>query len=69
MGSRTVSRYFLRRDALPAVIGTDRDLTLMNTVKIILLEPTNLLCWFLIDKNMKEKCKTLVAKKMHGIMS
>jgi len=54
---------------LPAVIVTDRDLALMNVVKAIFPKFTNLLCQFHIDKNVKAKCKTLVAKKMHGIMS
>jgi len=35
----------------------------MNTVKIIFSESTNLLCRFHIDKNVKEKCKTLVGHK------
>jgi len=60
---------FLRRDILPGVIITDRDLALMNTVKIVFPEATNLLCWFHIDKNVKAKSKTLVGKKMHEIMS
>ena len=53
----------MRRDALPGVIITNRDLVLMNAVKIVFPESTNLLCWFHIDKNVKAKCKTLVAKK------
>ncbi|KAL5146501.1 hypothetical protein HKD37_06G016326 [Glycine soja] len=44
---------FLRRDALPRVIVTDKDLALMNEVKTIFLECTNLLCRFHIDKNVK----------------
>ena len=48
---------------------TDRDLTLMNVVKTVFPECTNLLCRFLIDKNVKEKCKSLIGKKMHGSMS
>ena len=35
----------------------------MNAVKIVFLEATNLLCRFHIDKNVKEKCKTLVGQK------
>ncbi|KAL5184862.1 hypothetical protein HKD37_17G048497 [Glycine soja] len=35
---------FLRRDCLPVVIVTDRDLTLMNVVKTVFPECTNLLC-------------------------
>ena len=61
--------FFLKRDALLGVIVTNRDLALMNVVKTIFPESTNLLCRFHIDKNVKAKCKTLVGKKKHGIMS
>ncbi|KAH1232433.1 Protein FAR1-RELATED SEQUENCE 5 [Glycine max] len=54
---------FLRRDALPRVIVSDRDLSLMNAVKIVFPECTNLLCRFHIDKNVKARCKSLVGKK------
>ena len=56
---------FLRCDALPRVIMTDRDLTLMNAVKTVFPEAecTNLLCKFHIDKNVKAKCKFLIDKK------
>jgi len=54
---------FMRVDALPGVIVTDRDLSLMNAVKIVFSNATNLLCRFHIDKNVKAKCKTLVAQK------
>jgi len=54
---------FMRVDALPGVIVTDRDLSLMNAMKTIFLDATNLLCRFHIDKNVKAKCKTLVAQK------
>jgi len=35
----------------------------MNAVKTIFPGYTNLLCWFHIDKNVKEKCKIIVAHK------
>ncbi|XP_006580758.1 uncharacterized protein LOC114411214 [Glycine soja] len=54
---------FMSVDALPRVIVTDRDLSLMNAVKNVFLDATNLLCRFHIDKNMKAKCKTMVAQK------
>ena len=54
---------FMRVDALPGVIVTDRDLSLMNAVNTIFPDATNLLCRFLIDKNVKAKCITLVAQK------
>ncbi|KAH1254944.1 Protein FAR1-RELATED SEQUENCE 5 [Glycine max] len=59
LGSRPVSRC----DALPGVIITDRDLALMNVVKTIFPESTNLFFRFHIDTNVKEKCKILVAQK------
>ena len=59
---------FLRRDAIPLVIVIDRDSKLMNAMKNVFHEATNLLCQFHIDKNMKAKCKTLVHKKTHATM-
>jgi len=53
----------MRVYALPKVIVTDRNLSLMNAVKTVFLDATNLLCQFHIDKNLKAKCKTLVAQK------
>ena len=38
--------FFLRCDALPGVIVTDRDLALMNVVKTVFPKCTNLLCRF-----------------------
>jgi len=60
---------FLRRDALLGLIVTDRDLALMNVVKIVFHECANLLCTFHINKNLKTKCKSLIGQKMHGNMS
>ncbi|KAL5124683.1 Protein FAR1-RELATED SEQUENCE 5 [Glycine soja] len=54
---------FLRNDCLPVVIVTDRDLALMNAVKTMFPECTNLLCRFHIDKNVKAKCKSLIGQK------
>ena len=54
---------FLRCDALPGVIVTDRDLTLMNVVKSVFPECTNLLCSFHINKNVKAKCKSLIGQR------
>ncbi|KAH1220856.1 hypothetical protein GmHk_12G034391 [Glycine max] len=58
---------FLRRDALPRIIVTDRDLALINAVKTVFPETTNLLCRFHIDKNVKS-VKPWLVKKMHEIM-
>jgi len=54
---------FLRRDVLLGVIVIDRDLTLMNAVKTVFLECTNLLCNFHINKNVKAKCKSLIGQR------
>ncbi|KAH1265937.1 Protein FAR1-RELATED SEQUENCE 5 [Glycine max] len=54
---------FLRNDHLPVVIVTDKDLALMNAVKTVFPECTNLLCRFHIDKNVKAKCKSLISQK------
>jgi len=54
---------FMRVDALPRVIITHRDLSLMNAVTIVFPDATNLLCQFHIGKNVKAKYKTLVAQK------
>ena len=53
----------MRSDAFPQVIVTDKDSTLMNAVKTVFHESTNLLCRFYIDKNIKAKCKTLMGQK------
>ncbi|KAH1229220.1 Protein FAR1-RELATED SEQUENCE 5 [Glycine max] len=52
-----------RNDHLLVVIVTDRDLALMNAVKTVFPECTNLLCRFHIDKNVKAKCKSLIDQK------
>ena len=52
---------FMRVDAFPGVIITNRDFSLMNAVKTVFLDATNMLCRFHIDKNVMTKCKTLVA--------
>ena len=54
---------FLRRDVLPGVIVTDRDIALMNAVKTVFPECTNLLCNFHINKNVKAKCKSLISQR------
>jgi len=54
---------FLRHDALLGVNVIDKDLALMNAMKTVFPECTNLLCWFHVDKNVKAKCKSLVGQK------
>ncbi|KAH1203028.1 hypothetical protein GmHk_17G049364 [Glycine max] len=58
---------FLKRDSLPGVIVTDKDLTLMNAVKTVFPECTNLLCRFHIDKNVM--AKFTLYKRLLGIVS
>ncbi|KAH1249259.1 hypothetical protein GmHk_05G012659 [Glycine max] len=41
----------------------DRDLSLMNVVKVVFPKCKNLLCRFHIDKNVKAKCESLVGQK------
>ena len=53
----------MRVDALPGVIVNDRDLSLMNAVKIVFPDAINLLYRFQIDKNVKAKCKSLIDEK------
>ena len=59
---------FIRRDALPRVIVTNRDLALMNAVKIVFLECTNLLCRFHITRMPRQNVNPWLVKKLHGIM-
>ncbi|KAL5196100.1 hypothetical protein HKD37_20G057784 [Glycine soja] len=62
----TLERFqgiFLRRDVLLGVIVTKRDLALMNAVKTVFTECTNLLCSFHINKNVKVKCKSLISQR------
>ncbi|KAH1226279.1 PKS-NRPS hybrid synthetase [Glycine max] len=62
----TLERFrglFLRNDCFPIVIVTDRDLALMNALKIVFPKCTNLLCRFHIDKNVKAKCKSLIGQE------
>ena len=54
---------FLKRDVLPGVIITDRDQALMNAMKAVFPDCTNLLCNFHINKNVKVKCKSLIGQK------
>ncbi|KAL5191889.1 Protein FAR1-RELATED SEQUENCE 5 [Glycine soja] len=54
---------FLKCDALPVVIVNDRDQALMNAMKAVFPNCTNLLCNFHINKNVKAKCKSLIGQK------
>ena len=51
---------FMRGDAYPRVIVSDRDIVLMNAISVVFLEACNILCRFHIDKNVKIKCKMIV---------
>jgi len=63
MGFGTISRSIFKKDCLPIVIITDKDLALMNVVKTMFPECTNLLGRFHINKNVKAKCKSLIGQK------
>jgi len=54
---------FLRGDVYPEFIVSDRDLALMNTIKLVFIEACNLLCRLHINNNVKAKCKMLVHPK------
>ncbi|KAL5142008.1 PKS-NRPS hybrid synthetase [Glycine soja] len=54
---------FLRCDVPLEVIVTGRYLALMNAVKTVFPECTNLLCNFHINKNVKAKCKSLISQR------
>jgi len=51
---------FFRIDSYPRVVVCDRDIALMNAVRIVFPEAYNLFCRFHIDKNVKAKYKMLV---------
>jgi len=51
---------FLRVDSYPRVMVCDKDIVLMNIIRIVFLEAYNLLCRFHINKNVKVKCKMSV---------
>jgi len=53
--------FFLISNTSPGVIVTDRDLTLINAIDIVFPKSFHLLCCFHINKNVKAKCKMLVA--------
>jgi len=51
---------FMRVDAYPKLIVSERDLALMNAIAIVFPEIANVLRHFHIDKNVKTKCKMIV---------
>jgi len=55
-----LKELFFIVDSYPRVVVFDRDIALMNAIRIVFLEAYNLLCRFHIDKNVKAKCKMLV---------
>jgi len=57
-----VRGLFMKDDVLPHVIVIDKDLPLMNALKVVFAFATNLLCEFYISKNVRAKCKILVTK-------
>jgi len=57
---RRLQGLVLRGDVYPTLIVSDRDLALMNVIKVVFPKACNLLCRFHINKNVKAKCKLLV---------
>lgn len=58
-----LKELFMRVDAHPRVIVSDRDIALMNAITVVFSEVANVLCCFYIDKNVKAKCKMIVHPK------
>jgi len=58
LGFTKITRLFLRGDVY--LIIRDRDIALMNAIKLFFPEVCNLVCRFYINKNVKTKCKMLV---------
>lgn len=54
---------FFKDDAIPQVIVTDKDISLMNAVQSVFPSSTQLFCQSHITKNVKAKCKLLVHSK------
>ena len=50
-------------DRLPNVVVTDRELALMNAVRLVFPTTTNLLCRWHISKNVLANCKKLFERK------
>jgi len=66
----TLDRFkglFFRVDSYPRVVVCDRDISLMNAIKIVFPEAYNLLYRFHINKNVKPKCKCWCIQERHEI--
>ncbi|XP_058749048.1 PKS-NRPS hybrid synthetase cheA-like [Vicia villosa] len=59
-----LKQLFVKKDVVPQVILTDRDLALMKAVEVVFPTMHNLLCRFHINKNVGMKCKEYVMKDM-----
>ena len=59
---------FLIRDAFPRVIFTNRDLALMNVVKIVFLSVPTCCVGFTLTRMSRQSVNPWLVKKMHGIM-
>ncbi|XP_058725644.1 PKS-NRPS hybrid synthetase cheA-like [Vicia villosa] len=59
-----LKQLFVKKDVVPQVILTDRDLALMKAVEAVFPTTHNLLCRFDINKNVGMKCKEYVMKDM-----
>ncbi|XP_058769876.1 PKS-NRPS hybrid synthetase cheA-like [Vicia villosa] len=59
-----LKQLFVKKDVVPQVILTDRDLALMKAVEVVFPTTHNLLCRFHINQNVGMKCKEYVMKDM-----
>lgn len=58
-----LKELFFSNTPFPQVIVTDRELALMNAIKVVFPSSTNLLCQLHINKNVGAKCKQYILKK------
>ncbi|XP_073222978.1 protein FAR-RED ELONGATED HYPOCOTYL 3-like [Cicer arietinum] len=58
-----LKELFVSNTSFPQVIVTDRELALMNAIKVVFPSSTNLLCQLHINKNVGAKCKQYILKK------
>lgn len=58
-----LKELFFSNTSFPQVIVTDRELALMNAIKVVFPSSTNLLCQLHINKNVGAKCKQYILKK------
>lgn len=60
-----LKELFSSKKFLPDVFVMDRELALMNTIEVVYLNSTHLLCLFHISKNVSIKYKEYVKSEIH----